>query len=70
MTKKSLVTIIYLGIIFGMIQGAFAGGMQKSESIEFKEGEATRYAIINFTENECKIFANLLDAHSFSHASL
>ena len=56
MTKKSLTTIIYLGIIFGFIQGAFASGMQKSESIEFKEGETTRYAIINFTENECKIF--------------
>ena len=56
MTKKSLATIIYLGIIFGSIQGAFASGMQKSESIEFKEGDTTRYAIINFTENECKIF--------------
>ena len=56
MTKKSLAAIIYLGIIFGFIQGAFASGMQKSESIEFKEGDTTRYAIINFTENECKIF--------------
>ncbi len=55
-TKKSLAKIIYLGIIFGFIQGAIASELPKSESIEFKEREGSRWAIIDFTENECKIF--------------
>ncbi len=55
MVKTVLATTITLAMTASIIQVANASSLPNRESIKFLEREGRKYAIINFSNKECKI---------------
>ena len=55
MAKKFLATMISLGLLGSFTHGLIAASLPNSESVEFLEADGRRYAVINFSSNECKV---------------
>lgn len=55
MAKKFLATMISLGLLGSFNHGVIAASLPNSESVDFLEAQGRKYAVINFSSNECKV---------------